>query len=154
MPLADAGGVWQFDRSTEIAMLVKQPLEVTMQREGINCPDFAPPAAPFSHLVKSGGFFYLSGQVAQDAATGQFIEGDVAAQTARILANIQAVLKSIDRDLGYVVKTTVFLTDMADYAEMNSVYARVFDPPYPARSAIAVKALPLGARVEIECVAE
>jgi 2-iminobutanoate/2-iminopropanoate deaminase len=70
------------------------------------------------------------------------------------LANIQAVLKSVDRDLRHVVKTTVFLTDMANYSEMNAVYARVFDPPYPARSAIAVKALPLGARVEIECVVQ
>jgi 2-iminobutanoate/2-iminopropanoate deaminase len=125
-----------------------------MPREGINCPEFAPPGAPFSHLVKSGGFFYLSGQVSQDPATGQFIEGDVASQMARILSNIQAVLKTVDRDLSNVVKTTIFLTDMADYAEMNTVYASVFDPPYPARSAIAVKALPLGARVEIECVAE
>jgi 2-iminobutanoate/2-iminopropanoate deaminase len=154
MPLAYAGGVWQFLHCTEIAVIMKQPLEVTMPREGINSPEFAPPVAPFSHLVKSGGFFYLSGQVAQDPATGQLIEGDVAAQMARILANIQAVLKTVDRDLSHVVKTTVFLTDMADYAEMNAVYARMFDPPYPARSAIAVKALPLGARVEIECVAE
>jgi 2-iminobutanoate/2-iminopropanoate deaminase len=154
MPLAYPGGIWQFNSSSEIDMLVKQPQEVTMPREGINSPEFAPPTAPFSHLVKSGGFFYLSGQVAQDPATGQLIEGDAAAQTTRILANIQAVLKSVDRDLSHVVKTTVFLTDMADYAAMNAVYARGFDPPYPARSAIAVKALPLGARVEIECVAE
>jgi 2-iminobutanoate/2-iminopropanoate deaminase len=154
MPLVDLGRVWQCIHSTKIAVLVKQPMEVTMPREGINCPEFAPPAAPFSHLVKSGGFFYLSGQVAQDPATGQFIEGDAATQTARILTNIQAVLKTVDRDLSDVVKTTVFLTDMADYADMNAVYARVFDPPYPARSAIAVKALPLGARVEIECVVE
>jgi 2-iminobutanoate/2-iminopropanoate deaminase len=125
-----------------------------MQRQGINSPEFATPAAPFSHLVKSGGFFYLSGQVAQDPATGKLIEGDATTQTARILTNIQAVLKTVDRDLGDVVKTTVFLTDMADYADMNAVYASVFDPPYPARSAIAVKALPLGARVEIECVAQ
>src|SRR5215472_13425661 len=109
MPLADAGGVWQFVRSIGIAVLVKQRPEITMPREGINCPEFAPAAAPFSHLVKSGGLFYLSGQVAQDPGTGQFIEGDVASQMTRILANIQAVLQAVDRDLSHVVKTTVFL---------------------------------------------
>jgi enamine deaminase RidA (YjgF/YER057c/UK114 family) len=100
----DAGGV------------VKRQLEETMQREGINCPELAPPVAPFSHLVKTEGFLYLSRQVSQDPATGSFTEGDIATQTARIMANIQAVLKSVDRDLRHVVKTTVFLTDMADYS--------------------------------------
>jgi 2-iminobutanoate/2-iminopropanoate deaminase len=76
-----------------------------MQREGINCPELAPPGAPFSHMVETGAFFYLSGQVAQDPSTGSFTEGDVATQTARILANLQAVLKSVDRDLRHVVKT-------------------------------------------------
>jgi 2-iminobutanoate/2-iminopropanoate deaminase len=102
----------------------------------------------------AGADFYLSGMVAQDPSTGELIEGDAGAQTKRILANIQAVLKAVDRDLGHVVKTTVSLTDMADYDAMNAVYDRRFDPPYPARSTIAVKALPLGARVEIECVAQ
>jgi 2-iminobutanoate/2-iminopropanoate deaminase len=125
-----------------------------MQRQGINSPELAPLVAPFSHLVKTGSILYLSGQVALDPTTGQLIEGDAAAQTARILANLQVVRKSVDRDLRHVVKTTVFLTDMADYSEMNDVYAREFDPPYPARSTIAVQALPLGARVEIECVAQ
>jgi 2-iminobutanoate/2-iminopropanoate deaminase len=125
-----------------------------MQRQGINCPELMPPGAPFSHLVKTGSILYVSGQIAQDPTTGKLIDGDAATQTARILANIQAVLKSVDRDLRHVVKTTVFLTDMADYSEMNDIYAREFDPPYPARSTIAVKALPLGARVEIECVAQ
>ena len=125
-----------------------------MQRQGINCPELAPPVGPFSHLVNAGAALYLSGQVAQDPATGKLIEGDVATQTARIFANLQAVLKTVGRDLGHIVKVTVFLTDMADYAEVNAVYSRHFDPPYPARTTVAVQALPLGARVELECVAQ
>ncbi|MGO8948690.1 MAG: RidA family protein [Ktedonobacterales bacterium] len=99
-----------------------------MQREGINCPELAPPGAPFSHMVEMGAFFYLSGQVAQDPATGSFTEGDVATQTARILANLQAVLKSVDWDLRHVVKTMVFLTDMADYSDQceNPYLCRVW----------------------------
>lgn len=125
-----------------------------MQRQGVNCPELPPPVGPFSHLVNAGAALYLSGQVAQDSDTGKLIEGDVAAQTTRIFANLQAILKTVDRDLGHIVKVTVFLTDMADFAEMNAVYTRHFDLPYPARSTVAVKALPLGARVEIECVAQ
>ena len=125
-----------------------------MQRQAVNCPELPPPVGPFSHLVNSGSALYLSGQVAQDPDTGKLIEGDVAAQTTRIFANLQAVLKTVDRDLRDIVKVTVFLTDMADFAEMNAVYARHFDLPYPARSTVAVKALPLGARVELECVAQ
>ncbi len=125
-----------------------------MPREGVNCPDLAPPVGPFFHLVKAGTLLYLSGQVAQDPATGKLIEGDVTTQTTQIFANLQAVLKTVGRDLGHVVKVTVFLTDMDDFAAMNAVYARFFDAPYPARSTFAVKALPLGARVEIECIAQ
>jgi 2-iminobutanoate/2-iminopropanoate deaminase len=125
-----------------------------MQRQGVNCPELPPPVGPFSHLVNAGAALYLSGQVAQDPDTGKLIEGDVAAQTTRIFANLQVILKTADRDLRHIVKVTVFLTDMADFAEMNAVYTRHFDLPYPARSTVAVKALPLGARVEIECVAQ
>jgi len=124
-----------------------------MPRQGINCPDLAPPVGPFSHLVTAGEALYLSGQVAQDPTSGKLIEGDVAAQTTRIFAHLQAVLKTVDRDLSHVVQVRVFLTDMADFAEMNAVYARQFEAPYPARTTVAVKALPLGARVELECVA-
>jgi 2-iminobutanoate/2-iminopropanoate deaminase len=125
-----------------------------MQREGINSPELVQPIGPFSHLVNAGASLFLSGQVAQEPTTGKLIEGDMTAQTVRILENLQAVLRTVGRDLSHVVKVNVFLTDMADFAEMNTVYARYFDPPYPARSAIAVKALPLGARVEMECVAQ
>jgi 2-iminobutanoate/2-iminopropanoate deaminase len=118
------------------------------QRQGINAPELMQPIGPFSHLVTAGTSLFLSGQVAQDPATGKLIEGDVGAQTTRILANLQAVLKPVGRDLSHVVKVTVFLADMADFAAMNAVYARHFVAPYPARSTVAVKALPLDARVE------
>ena len=125
-----------------------------MPRQGVNCPELPAPVGPFAHLVNAGAFVYLSGQVAQDPATGKLIKGNVAAQTTQIFENLQAVLKTGGRDLQYIVKVTVFLTDMHDFAEMNAVYARYFEAPYPARSTVAVKALPLGARVEIECIAQ
>ena len=121
-------------------------------REGINSPELAPPAGPFSHVVKAGGLLYLSGQLAQDPQTG-LVEGNVVEQTTQILHNLSAALKAVQRDLSHVVKVNVFLTDMNDFAAMNEVYATYFDAPYPARSTIAVKALPLGARVEMECIA-
>jgi 2-iminobutanoate/2-iminopropanoate deaminase len=116
-------------------------------------PSATPPSPPFSPFVESGDFIFVSGQVALDPATGKIIEGDVTAQAERAFDNLQAVLRSAGKELRAVVKVTVFLTDMDDYAAMNAVYARRFTAPYPARSAIAVKALPLGARIEIECVA-
>lgn len=122
-------------------------------REGINSPELAPPAGPFSHVVKAGGLLYISGQLAQHPQTGQLVEGDVAEQTTQILHNLRAVLKVVQRDFSHVVKVNVFLTDMNDFAAMNAVYAMYFDAPYPARSTIAVKALPLGAHVEMECIA-
>jgi 2-iminobutanoate/2-iminopropanoate deaminase len=116
-------------------------------------PSATPPSPPFSPFVESGDFIFVSGQVALDPATAKIIEGDVTAQAERAFDNLQAVLRSAGKELRAVVKVTVFLTDMDDYAAMNAVYARRFTAPYPARSAIAVKALPLGARIEIECVA-
>jgi len=122
-------------------------------REGINCPELASPAGPFSHVVKAGGLLYISGQLAQNPQTGQLVEDNVVEQTTQILQNLRAVLKAVQRDFSHVVKVNVFLTDMNDFAAMNAVYATYFDAPYPARSTIAVKALPLGARVEMECIA-
>lgn len=122
-------------------------------REGINSSELAPPAGPFSHVVRAGGLLYLSGQLAQNPLTGQLVEGNVAEQTTQILHNLSTVLKEVQRNLSHVVKVNVFLTDMNDFAAMNEVYATYFDAPYPARSTIAVKALPLGARVEMECIA-
>jgi 2-iminobutanoate/2-iminopropanoate deaminase len=114
------------------------------------------PAAigPYSQAVDSGaGLVFLSGQLPIDPATGAFPEGGIQAQTRQSLRNVQAILAAAGLSLAHVVKTTVFLSDMADFAAMNEVYASFFAEPFPARSAVAVKALPKGALVEIECIA-
>ena len=113
----------------------------------------AKPAGPFSPAVRDGDRVYTSGQVAQDPATGKLIAGGVAAQTEQIFHNIAVILSAADKSLGDVVKVNVYLTDMQRFAEMNEVYVRHFAPPYPARTTVAVTALPLGAQVEIETIA-
>lgn len=116
--------------------------------------DKAPAAVgPYSQAVKIGELVYTAGQIALDPATGQIVEGDVQAQTERVLQNLQAVLKAAGSSLKSVVKTTVFLQDMGDFAAMNEVYGRYFDKKPPARSTVQVAGLPLGAQVEIEVVA-
>ena len=114
------------------------------------------PAAigPYSQSVDSGaGLVFVSGQLPIDPATGAFPEGGVAEQTRQSLLNAQAILRAAGLELTDVVKTTVFLADMGDFAAMNAVYATFFAEPFPARSAVAVKTLPKGALVEIECIA-
>ena len=114
------------------------------------------PAAigPYSQAVDCGaGLVFLSGQLPIDPATGAFPEGGIQAQTRQSLRNVQAILAAAGLSLANVVKTTVFLADMGDFAAMNEVYATFFVEPFPARSAVAVKALPKGALVEIECIA-
>ena len=113
------------------------------------------PAAigPYSQAVEAGGCVYVSGLLPITPATGQMAEGGVAELTRQSLANIRAILAEAGLGMENVVKTTVMLADMADFAEMNTVYAEFFTAPFPARSAFAVKALPKGARVEIECLA-
>ena len=112
------------------------------------------PAAigPYSQGVEMNGFVYASGQLPIDPATGKFPEG-IKAQTRQALLNAQAILKEAGLSLSDVVKTTVLLSDIADFGEMNEVYAEFFSEPYPARSAFAVKSVPKGALVEIECIA-
>jgi len=107
---------------------------------------------PFSLGVRGGGLLFLSGQVGQDPVTGRLIEGDVARQTDQILRNIATALAAAGKDLNDVVRVGVYLADMADFAAMNEVYARHFTKPYPARTAIGVAALPLGAAVEMDVV--
>ncbi len=109
---------------------------------------------PYSQAVDSGaGLVFLSGQLPIDPATGAFPEGGVKEQTRQSLLNVAAILREAGLGLGNVVKTTVYLFDMGDFAAMNGVYAEFFSAPFPARSAVAVKALPKGALVEIECIA-
>lgn len=114
------------------------------------------PAAigPYSQAIDSGvGLVFVSGQLPIDPATGAFPEGGVQAQTRQSLTNARAILEAAGLGLKNVVKTTVFLADMGDFAAMNEIYAQFFAAPYPARSAVAVKTLPKGALVEIECIA-
>lgn len=113
------------------------------------------PAAigPYSQAIEVGNMVFASGQLPVDPATGEFAPGGIKEQTRQSLTNAAAILAEAGLSLADVVKTTVFLADIADFAAMNEVYATFFSEPYPARSAVAVKALPKGAMVEIECVA-
>ncbi len=108
---------------------------------------------PYSQAVVAGGFVFASGQVPIDPATGEFAPGGIREQARQSLTNVANVLAEAGIDLSHVVKTTVFLSDMDDFAAMNEVYSTFFTEPYPARSAVAVKTLPKGALVEIEVVA-
>lgn len=108
---------------------------------------------PYSQAILAGELVFCSGQIPLDPATGQLLEGDIAAQTGRVLDNLAAVLAAAGSDLAHVVKTTVFLADLGDFAAMNEAYATRFGEHRPARSTVQVAALPRGARIEIECVA-
>jgi 2-iminobutanoate/2-iminopropanoate deaminase len=108
---------------------------------------------PYSQAIRLGDMIYCSGQVALDPATGQLVEGDVAAQTRRALENLTAVLAEAGSGLSNVVKTTVFLSAMSDFQAMNEVYSAAFGGHKPARSTVAVAGLPRGALVEIDCIA-
>lgn len=114
------------------------------------------PAAigPYSQAIQVGNLVYTSGQLPIDPATGAFPEGGIKEQTRQSLTNVKAILEEAGISMSNVAKTTVFMADMNDFADMNGVYAEFFSEPYPARSAVAVKTLPKGALVEIEVVAE
>jgi 2-iminobutanoate/2-iminopropanoate deaminase len=127
-----------------------------MERNQIRTSSAPAAIGPYSQAVRIGQFVYCSGQIALDPATGSLVESDIAAQTHRVLQNLQAVLESAGSSLASVVKTTVFLVRMSDFSAMNAVYASYFEGPgkiAPARSTIAVAELPRQAQVEIECVA-
>ncbi len=116
--------------------------------------DKAPQAVgPYSQGIAAGDFIFCAGQAALDPATMKLVEGDIQAQTRRVLENLRAVLEAGGSDLDHVVKTIVFLTDMANFKAMNEVYATYFTGTPPARSTVGVKELPLGAIVEIELIA-
>lgn len=114
------------------------------------------PAAigPYSQAIRVGNIFYTSGQIPLDPATGAFVEGGIKEQTRQALTNIKAILEEAGTSMDNVLKTTVFMANMDDFADMNAVYAEFFTEPYPARSAVAVKTLPKGALIEIEVIAE
>ena len=122
--------------------------------KSISTPKAPAAIGPYSQDIDSGtGLVFLSGQLPINPATGAFPEGGIQAQTRQSLQNVKAILEEAGLGLANVVKTTVFLADMGDFAAMNEVYAQFFAQPFPARSAVSVKALPKGALVEIECIA-
>ena len=108
---------------------------------------------PYSQAIEANGLVITSGQLPIDPATGEFAPGGLKEQTRQSLTNAKAILEEAGIGLGNVMKTTVFLSDMNDFAAMNEVYAEFFNEPFPARSAIAVKTLPKNALVEVECIA-
>lgn len=124
-----------------------------MDLRSIKAPGAPNAVGPYSHAIVAGDLVYCSGQVPLDPATSELVTGDIAVQTNRILDNLVAVLTAAGSSLDRVVKTTVFLADIGDFAAMNDAYAKRFGDHRPARSTIGVAALPRGARVEIECVA-
>jgi 2-iminobutanoate/2-iminopropanoate deaminase len=124
-----------------------------MQREQVKTEHAPAAIGPYSQAIKTGGMVFAAGQIPLDPATGQIVSGDVQAQTERVLENVRAVLAAAGASFETVVKTTVFLKSMGDFAAMNEVYARYFTGIAPARSTIAVADLPRGALVEIECIA-
>jgi 2-iminobutanoate/2-iminopropanoate deaminase len=122
-------------------------------RASVSAPDAPQAIGPYSQAIRSGSFLFLSGQIPLDPTSGEVVAGDVRDQTRRVLENIGAVLAAADVSFDAVVKTTVFLTDLADFPAMNDVYASVFADPAPARSTVQVSRLPRDVRVEIEAIA-
>jgi 2-iminobutanoate/2-iminopropanoate deaminase len=124
-----------------------------MDKAVITTDRVAPPVGPFSTAIRAGDTLYLSGQIAQEPVSGRLIDGGVTRQTEQVLKNVEAVLRAAGMTFADVVKVGVFLADMRDFQAMNAVYTRYFKPPYPARTTVAVAALPLGAAIEIDLVA-
>ena len=122
-------------------------------REIISTPDAPKAIGPYSQGIRANGFIFVSGQVAIDPATQQVISGDVAAQTARVIQNLSEILEAAGSGLGKVVRTTVFLKNMNDFAAMNEVYGKYFSASPPARSTVEVSRLPKDVLVEIDVIA-
>jgi 2-iminobutanoate/2-iminopropanoate deaminase len=119
----------------------------------VSAPDAPAAVGPYSQANRTGNLLFISGQTSVDPATGKIVPGGPAAEAEQCLKNVRAILKAAGLDMRNVVKVTVFLTDMAHFASVNEVYAKAFSTPFPARSCVAVRALPLGCLVEIEAVA-
>ncbi len=120
--------------------------------EAVHTPHAPQAIGPYSQAVRAGGFLFVSGQIPL-TPEGSLVEGDIRAQTKRVMENLRAILEAAGSGLHRVVQTTCFLADMEDFPAFNEVYAQYFAPPYPARATVAVKALPRGVRVEVACVA-
>jgi 2-iminobutanoate/2-iminopropanoate deaminase len=122
-------------------------------KSAVSAPDAPKAIGPYSHAVRTGQLLFVSGQVPIDPASGNLVDGDIAAQTVRVMQNLDAVLKAAGLSLADVVRTTIFLADMNDFAAINAVYGTFFSDPYPARATVQVSRLPKDARVEIDAIA-
>ena len=122
-----------------------------MAKEIVRSDGAPAPVGPYSQAVKSGGWMFLSGQIGE--VDGEVVPGGIEAESDQVMRNIAAALNRRGLDLSNVVKCTVFLADINEWAAFNEVYKRFFDPPYPARSALAASGLAIGARTEVECIA-
>jgi 2-iminobutanoate/2-iminopropanoate deaminase len=123
-----------------------------MSKTAITSTELTPPVGPFSQAIKVDGFIFFSGQIGQEPTTGKLVAGGIAAETERVFQNLSAVLKAAGKSFDDVARAGVYLTSMSDFVELNGIYAKYFSQPYPARTTIAVAALPLGACVEIDLV--
>ena len=119
----------------------------------ISTPNAPAAIGPYSQAIRNGNLLFIAGQTSVDPATGKIVPGGPAAEAEQCLKNVRAILQAAGMDMQHVVKATVFLTDMAHFALVNEVYAKAFSAPFPARSCVAVRALPLGCLVEIEAIA-
>jgi 2-iminobutanoate/2-iminopropanoate deaminase len=128
-------------------------IELFIMKQVISTTNAPAAIGPYSQAIQTGNFVFASGQLGINPENGEFVPGLVAEQTGQVFKNIIAVLKEAGLTLDNVVKTTVFLSDMSDFATVNEIYAKHFNAPYPARSAVAVKTLPKNALVEIEVIA-
>jgi reactive intermediate/imine deaminase len=126
---------------------------MTDTKQAIATADAPAAIGPYSQAVRAGAFVFLSGQIPLDPATGQLVEGDITAQTRRVMENLRAVLAAAGCGFDDVVRTTIYLVDLGHFAEVNAAYGSYLKTPYPARATVQVSALPRGARVEIDAVA-
>ncbi|MES2656159.1 MAG: RidA family protein [Bacteroidota bacterium] len=124
-----------------------------MEKKIITSPNAPAPIGPYSHSVLIGNTLYTSGQVAKDAATGEMIQTNIKAETAKVMENLKAILEVAGMDFSHVVKTTIYCTDLGDFAAINEVYGSYFTTDFPARETVQVVKLPLNANVEISVVA-
>lgn len=129
------------------------PTTSTMTIESVHSEKLAPPAGPFSPAVRSGDFIFFSGQVGQDPSSGKLVEGGLEAQARQLFRNLATLLDAAGKSFSDVVKANVFLTSIEDFTAVNAIYADQFEPPFPARTTVAVAALPLGAAIEVELIA-
>ena len=124
-----------------------------MTKTAVQTPAAAAPIGPYSQGIKTGSLLFVSGQTPTDPQSGAVIRGDIAQETRRVLDSLKAILEAGGSSLANVVKTTIFLKSMGDFAQVNEIYASYFKPPYPARSTVEVARLPKDVNVEIECIA-